>query len=251
MKYLRKIIYTIIAVAFIASLVIGVGIVFAVKNVNVSLNCYSYVDGDEQATEEIAEYKQKILKKVRGTVIYFVSDDDIAGVIDGEYSLESVKKIYPCTINVTLKERKETFSVALPDGRYALYDESGMLLDNSSFERNDFDVALEIKSGESVEKAAVLCSVFKGKFSAFRSMVKSVVVESATFESKPYENAITFNLRCGVSIEIRDYNKNYQEKINSVYTYFESLSSDKKAKGKIICTMTGGGELNTFHSEDI
>lgn len=248
MKYLRKIIFTIIAVAFIASLVIGIGVVFAVRNVNISLNCYSYEEGDPQANTEIAAYKEKILQKVRGTVIYFVSDGDIAGVIDGDYSLESVQKVYPCTLNVTLKERKETFSVALPDGRYALYDENGVLLDDSAFERNDFDVALELRSGESVEKAAGVCSVFKSKFSAFRSMVKSVVLENAAFESMMYTNAVTFNLRCGVSIEIRDYDKSFTDKITAVYNYFEGLSSDKKTSGKIVCSPTGSGELNTFWS---
>ena len=248
MKYLRKIIFTIIAVAFVASIVIGVGVVFAVKNVNISLNCYSYEEDDPQAVKEIAAYKQKILDKVRGTVIYFITDEDVAEVIDGDYSLERVEKVYPCTLNITLKERKETFSVALPDGKYALYDENGVLLDGSASKRSGYDVALDLKNGESVEKAASLCSVFKSKFSAFRSMVKSVALEDAAFDIMPYTNAVTFNLHCGMSIEIRDYNKSYPEKINAVYNYFEELSSDKKTKGKIICSMTVSGELNTVYT---
>ncbi len=248
MKYLRKIIFTIIAVAFIASIVIGVGVIFAVKNVNVSLNCYSYEEGDEAANAEIKEYKEKILKKVRGTVIYFVSEEDIANLIDGDYSLESVQKVYPCTLNVTLKERKETFSVTLPDGKYALYDENGVLLDGSAAERSNFDVALDIKNNETVAKAADVCAEFKSDFSAFRSVVRSVSFENAAFESMPYENAVTFNLRCGLSIEIRDYNKNLSEKMDAVYTCFAGLTSDKKAGGKIICSVTEKGEINTIYN---
>lgn len=248
MKYIRKIIFTIIAVAFIASLVIGVGVVFAVKNVNVSLNCYSYEDGDPQAGTEIGGYKAKILEKVRGTVIYFVSEEDIAEVIDGDYSLESVEKVYPCTLNITLKERKETFSVALSDGKYALYDENGVLLDGSSTKRNDYDVALDLKNGETVEKVAELCAVFKNNFSAFRSMVKSVVFEDAAFASMPYSNTLTFNLHCGTVIEIWDYDKSYTEKMEAVYNYFvKSLSADEKTAGKLRCNIASDGKLNVVY----
>lgn len=248
MKYIRKIIFAIIAVAFIASLVIGVGVVFAVKNVNVSLNCYSYEAGDPQAGTEIDGYRQKILEKVRGTVIYFVSEDDIAEIIDGDYSLESVKKIYPCTLNITLKERKETFSVALSDGKYALYDENGVLLDGSSVKRSDYDVALDLKNGETVEKAAELCAVFKSNFSAFRSMVKSVVFEDAAFASMPYANTLTFNLHCGIVIEIWDYDKSYTEKVGAVYNYFvKDLSADEKTTGKLRCNTASDGKLNIVY----
>ena len=248
MKYLRRIIYTLIAVTFIASIVIGMGVAFAVKNVNVSLNCYSYEEGDAQAEKDIWEYKNKILEKVRGTAIYFVSEEEIAKLIDGDFSLESVEKVYPCTLNVTLKERKETFSVALPDGKYALYDENGVLLDGSASKRNGFDVALELKNGESLEKAAAICSVFKSKFSALRSMVKSVTFENAAFESMPYKNAVIFNLRCGVTIEIRDYDKSYSEKMNAVFKCFEGLPSDKKTSGKIMCSTSVNGGWEAWHT---
>lgn len=251
MKYLRRIIYTIIAVAFIASIVIGMGVIFAVKNVNISLNCYSYVEGDEQAEKDIWEYKNKILGKVRGTIIYFVSEEEISGLIDGDFSLESVEKVYPCTLNVTLKERQETFSVALPDGKYALYDEHGVLLDDSASTRNGFDVALELKNGESVEKAATICSVFKSKFSALRSIINSVTFEKAPYESMPYNNKVIFNFRCGVSIEIWDYNKIFTEKINEVYNCFEGLSSKEKTEGKILCSPTVDGKLNTIYPAPI
>lgn len=244
MKYIRKIIYTIIAVAFIASVVIGVGVVFAVKNVNISLNCYSYDEAAEQAGNGIAEYKEKILEKVRGTVIYFVSEEDIAEAVDGDYSLESVLKVYPCTLNITLKERKETFSVALPDGKYALYDENGALLDGGASKRSKYDVILDLNNGETVENTAELCSVFKSKFSAFRSMVKSVVLEDAAFSSMPYANTVTFNLNCGISIEIWDYNKGFADKIDTVYNYFTELSVDQKTAGKIRCNDAADGKLN-------
>ena len=247
MKYIRKIIYTIIAVAFVASIVIGVGVMFAIKNVNISLSCYSYEEANEQAGAEIADYKEKILEKVRGTVIYFVSEEDIAEVIDGDYSLESVEKVYPCTLNITLKERKETYSVALSDGKYALYDENGVLLDGSSSKRSDYDVSLDFKNDETVEKAAELCSVFKGAFSAFRSMVDSVVLEDAAFASMPYSNTVTFNLYCGISIEIWNYNDNYAEKISAVYNYFTGLSADEKVTGKIRCNDAAEGKLNVAY----
>ena len=248
MKYLRRIIITILAVAFIASVVIGMGVIFAVRNVNVSLNCYSYEEGDKQAEKHIAEYKEKILQNVRGTLIDLVSEDEIASLIDGDYSLESVKKVYPCTLNVTLKERKETFSVALSDGKYALYDENGVLLDGSASKRSSFDVALELKNDETVEKAASVCSVFKSKFSALRSMVKSVVFEDAAFASMPYDNLVTFNLRCGVGIEIRDYSKSFTDKMNAVFKCFTELSSENKTTGKIMCSVAANGEWEAWHT---
>lgn len=246
MKYLRRIIFTIIAAAFIASVIIGMGVIFAVKNVNISLNCYSYEEGDEQAEKDIREYKDKILQEVRGTVIYFITEEDISPLIDGDYSLESVQKVFPCTLNVTLKERKETFSVALPDGKYALYDENGVLLDGSASNRSSFDVALELNNGESVEKAASLCSVFKSKFSALRSMVKSVTFKNSA-TAIAYTNAVIFNLRSGVSIEIRDYDKSYTEKMNAVFKCFEELPSVQKLSGKIMCSLSDG-EWKGWHT---
>ena len=60
MKYFRKIIWFVMAIVLLASVIIGIGIIFAVKNVNISLTNYRYGDWDSLSEEERAAAEGEI-----------------------------------------------------------------------------------------------------------------------------------------------------------------------------------------------
>ncbi len=70
MKYLRRIAAMVIGVVFFAALVISVGMIFAVKNINVTLISYA----DDCAASYI-EAKQS-LKFIKGEIILFINKND-------------------------------------------------------------------------------------------------------------------------------------------------------------------------------
>ena len=91
-----------IGLVFFAALVISLGMIFAVKNINVKLITYA----DEYA-ESYSQTKNS-LNVFKGESIMFIGEENIAEAItDSRYSIASFEKIFPCTINVTLKERLE------------------------------------------------------------------------------------------------------------------------------------------------
>ncbi len=130
MKYLRKAVLLIIVVVLLASVVIGAGVVLSVRNVNVTLISSSFAADSEEAYAEIAEYKEKFSRKVKGSIMFFVSEYDVGDIIEDGYEIESFGKIYPCTLNITLRERRETFAVAVKEGGYRIYDQNGKYISN-------------------------------------------------------------------------------------------------------------------------
>ena len=87
MKYIRKIAWLLITVIFLASVIIGFGVVFALINVNVNLQSYTYTDGGDtqnnsSAAEETASLKGNLLGRLRGTLIFFIGDEEVRSCFD-------------------------------------------------------------------------------------------------------------------------------------------------------------------------
>ena len=122
MKYIRKAIALVLIAVFIAAVAIGLSVIFAVRNVNVCTVDYatgSDCDGTDEFSEAVASVKAG-LSDFEGKTITSVRDDDIAAVVNasGYAEFVSAERIYPCTINVTVRERVEVFAVPADDGTY-------------------------------------------------------------------------------------------------------------------------------------
>ena len=238
MKYVRKIVWLLIGITFFVSLIIGIGIIFSVKNVNVSLESFRYSEWEEMteaqratAEEEISSFKNKVLGKYRGALMSFVDEQEIVACLNGtEYAVDSFTKEYPCTLNIKLKERREVFVVAATDG-YRIYDEHGEFLRSGEDPLNSIDGAPNIDvSGADLSKIndiATLSGYFAESFSALRTIVKRIEIQ--TTETKN----MVFYLRCGLRIWISDYANLSVEKIEAAYKQFISLSGEKKLSGSI------------------
>lgn len=235
MKYIRKVTALVLAIIFCAAIVIGLGVIFSVKNVNVE-----FIDYTGQHNEEF-ERTRKNLNSLVGSGMLFISDDDVESKLSDErvIAVESYERIYPCTVNVVLKERIECFA-SVSDGIVYVYDEDGAFMRtergegdylNPSDSSPDIIVSGE-KAGtltaEEYKSVGVLLNNFKYSFGSLRKLVKSVVVY-------PSVNSANVYLRSGISIVVSDWDKNAREKMAAVYDCYRSLSDAQKidAGGKI------------------
>ena len=112
MKHVRKIAIILIAAVMAVAVAISVCVIFSVKNVNVT-----YIGEQTAVTERVAKIKNNVLNKIRGTVISLVKESDIIESVGDEYdgkfvAVYSCEKVYPCTVNLVVKERIETYAIA-------------------------------------------------------------------------------------------------------------------------------------------
>ena len=77
MKYLRKMAALLIGIAFFAALIICVGRIFAIKNININLITY-----EEDSAESYDRAKQA-LSVYKGESILFLKESDVVETIAG------------------------------------------------------------------------------------------------------------------------------------------------------------------------
>ena len=250
MKHLRKIGILIIAIIIAAAVAVGICVIYAVRNVNVTL--LSYPDEEANLNSEILAVKEEVLKKMCGRVISSISEEDVSLCLDDDYFLESFEKVYPCTINITVQQRREVFAVYDGDNEnYSVYDDSGKFLRTAEDNRNSYDDAPNLllegtELEEDIKELASVCAIFKScteGASSLRSAVEKVTLKKSHSSLSGAGDKVVFNLWCGLSIEIHDYQKLTDEKISKAYKYFRNLSTDQKLKG-IIYSFVRDGEIN-------
>ena len=230
MKYLRKLFLMFLGIALFAALIICVGRIFAVKNINVTLITY-----EEDSTEGYLKAKE-VLSVYKGESILFLNEKDIVKRIEGSnYVVTSCEKKMPCTINITIKERLEIFSVSV-GGRYSMYDNDGAYLRSDEENANEVDGMPNVEiSGFAIEQMGMVANIassFKNNFGGLRSIVKSINLDSRP-NVEGYKDRVIFNLRCGLVIQLIDYSQNYEEMIELAYKKFSKLSDKDKLSGTI------------------
>lgn len=248
MNYVRKTVALILSVAFCAAVIIGMCVAFAVKNVNVELIYYSDSEDCRRAYEQTVSN----LNKIKGTNLLFLSEEDVCEKVGDEslISLESYEKIFPCTVNIVLKERVETFAAIASEG-YSMYDDNGKFIRNSAVNLNVADgspnVLLNVKTGE-IKTAVELCSKFKKVFSSLRNVVISVETAQGLFEGT---DTFTFELYSGLKIVLVDYAACPERKIECAFTVYNSLSESRKLTGVIRAFDTDGSasSVDAVYSE--
>lgn len=246
MKYIRKITALIIAVVLIAAVSIGIGVIFAVKNVNVTLYSCTCEADSEEATAKISELKTDILSEVRGKIISSVGGENISSAVkDKNYNVVGFEKVYPCTINVTIKERRELFYTVSDAGGvyvYDVYDDDGSVMRIAESEAEavnpDGVPNLLVESADGVDllqfsdKVAAVCAAFENTFGPLRSVCEKAVI---TFG---LDDNFCFQLRCGVKVIVYKFSELTEEKISAAYGCFNALSGGKKISGEIHCYET-------------
>ena len=235
MNYIRKVVALILSLVFCAALIVGAGVALSIKNVNVEYIYYT-TGGDEDYA-----YSANQLNTLKGTNLLFLSEEDIMRCVGGKGAIcvASYEKVFPCTLNVVLKERRETFARQNENGLYAVYDEDGTFIRGSAQNLNEIDecpnVLLDVPD-DKFDDAVSSSLLFKNYFGSLRNIVKKVTVANDLITNS-YN--ITFSLYCGVEITISDFTVFSEEKMSSCYRVFSSLSDENKLRGCIMCVCTG------------
>lgn len=241
MKFLRKVLVTCLVIIFLIAVVIGAGIILSVQNVNVSFVYY----GDNVHAVEYEQTKAN-LNKLKGSGLLFITDNDIKNAIaDSDVlTVESYKKVYPCSIDIVIRERTETFAIASDDGQsYSIYDECGKLMKSDASTINGSDGSPNILvSGFAVEdmpEVALMGESFSEAFSSFKRIVEKVKLVSILDGQ-----AFVFVLRSGFMIRVHGYKgaKDNKLKLQKAFEKYSSLSDEQKLNGiiDVIAGKNGG-----------
>lgn len=229
MRHVRKVLVIGLIVVFLIALVIGAGVMFSVRNVNVTYINYS--------SSSDAEYEQckKKLKEIKGSSLLFLKDGDIDEKIIYSQSIavDSYEKIFPCTVNVVLKERVECYAFKTAGG-YSLYDEDGKFIKTVSGDTEPSnaldgcpDVLLDVKEKD-IKAAVNLCNYFKEKFGSVRRQLESVSAQSF-FGMEVAE----LRLRSGLVISVSEWRSSGELKIGKAYDLYKGLDDSEKVNGTI------------------
>ena len=241
MKYIRKVMAVGLAIIFLIALIIGAGVILSVRNVNVSFIEYS---GEYSGTSDSEYEKTRAnFNKLKGSGLLFIGDSDIYGKVEDTdiFVVESYEKKFPCTVNIVLRERIETFTLKNGDNDYSVYDERGKLIKNIEEEpHNTIDgcpnVLLECSSGD-VESIAALCEHFKNNFfdenkpKALRRFVKCVKTEERL-------GFVDIILNSGLTVSVYDWKTSGAQKIKRACEVYRELDEYQRITGTI--TVIGG-----------
>lgn len=248
MKYIRKAIALVLIAVFIAAVAIGLSVIFAVRNVNVCTVDYatgSDCDGTDEFSEAVASVKAG-LSDFEGKTITSVRDDDIAAVVNasGYAEFVSAERIYPCTINVTVRERVEVFAVPADDGSYyTMLDGNCSAISTKQSNANNIDgspnVVLSGVPAEDYTLVTSLCNTMAQKYLSVRAFAESISVTSDAMLGE----SLLIKLRCGVTMEIREYKERAEEKAERLFSAFDSMADYLKLGGTIYCMDTESGAL--------
>lgn len=244
MKYVRRIVALIIGVVFFTAVVISLGVIFAVKNVNVTMLTYS-----EDCSVSYNEVKDSF-KSLKGGSILFVRSADVEDAVkDSNYALASYEKVYPCTINVVLKERLETFAVSV-GGQFSMYDDNGKYLRKDVENKNIIDGSPNVEifgvSADEITEVSKVATMFKERFKSLRSVVANIRLDTNS-EIEGYTSKLIFGLRCGLKIELDNYEEYTADKIDLAYAKFSRLTDREKLNGTLRCYHLVDGEVNAVY----
>ena len=250
MKYIRKVTALVLSIIFCAAIVIGLGVIFSVKNVNVE-----YVDYSGEYTAEYAKTKEN-LNKLKGSGVLFLSEKDVESKLsdEGVIAIESYEINYPCTVNVKLKERVECFVVKTGEV-FSVYDEDGKFMRSVRTESGEYLNALDGSPDISVFTAgqgrltaedfncvAALGKEVKKSFGALRKIVESVTIYDSL-------NTANIRFRSGISIVVSDWKNNASDKVEAAYATYLNLSDKQRTCGMITTAYSEqSGEITAKYS---
>ncbi len=248
MKYIRKAIVLVLAAVFIAAVAIGLSVIFAVRNINVFSAGYQSSAQNGGSSKEFSAAVEKIqssLSSFEGKAIAGVKEADISSAVNSSGYAEYVswEVIYPCTINVTVRERLEVFSVPSEDGKtFTVLDKDCKPMAVKATNSNNLDGSpnvLVTVPEEDYPLVSSLADMFGEKFLSVRAFAESIGIQRGTVE----EDSLFIRLRCGLTMEIRDYKNNAEAKAEALVSAFENMADYLKLGGTMYCISTESGAL--------
>ena len=251
MKYKRLLIILSSVVAFAFAVLIFVAL-FSVKDVTVRYSVYgTRVEGVEQA-----------LSVYKGKNLLFISESDIEKTIKEKMTLkiDSVKKVYPSSIEVSVSSRQERFAIETGEGDYYVVDEEYAVvarrdgLENYADALENILVTFDVNEKPTVElnkyldmsdpSIVALAAVAAG-FDSPRDVIESILIVETAEKGNV---RITVQTRIGVQIVIFKAYENADLKMQAAVAKLGTLSDGDKLVGKIECLMLADGSISAVYT---
>lgn len=241
--YIRKIASIVLTLIFCIAVIVGAGVILSIRNVNVE-----YLYFSSRGDEEYGRSHEK-LDSLKGRNLMFLDEEDIYGCVSGEViSVESYEKIFPCTLNVVLKERLEQYVRPTSSGGYDVYDSQGGYMGTRQENINPADSSPNVLisvDDEVFDSVISACGAFKQNFGTIRNLISRV---TAGYDKVTGMSNLTFEFYSGMKLVVVNYEELASEKISAASDCYNSLSHDEKLHGSIYAGSSGGGQSGVYAS---
>ena len=241
----KKIITAFIIFVFLAVVTVGFFSAFTLKRVDVDFTVSEYGKPSSILLEEE-------LCSFKGQSLIFLKEDKVLSVIEKYPYFEaiSVKKSYPNGLNVTVKERRETYKIF--DGAdYYVIDDKGVILNkNDNFASNLVEITGVVLSMPTVGTTATCtqtdCSELLSLVYGMSDIVDSTdSVEKIELKSMDDSNLrerwrVIFHMRTGVKIAIYDAFDEGLAKMQTALSKFEDITDYQKCYNYVVAYKQDG-----------
>lgn len=247
------------SVAFVLLLAVvaaGLNVIFTVSYIEASFSTFS-AQGEEEAKTLKTE-----LDGFVGDSMTFLDLGDVEETVKKypSFRVESVKKKFPKTVQVVVKERRELFAYRTEAG-YMMIDAEGNFLRISeenvsrtggeNVSLKNFTLTAEVGERAEGKYFDALLSAFSGFGSCLddpRANIGEVQVVHNS-DSNPLLNSFEIEMREGVVIEMANPLSNAEEKAKRAIEIYNSLGDVAKMYGCITVTESQTGEINAVYFE--
>ena len=247
------------SIAFVLLLAVvaaGLNVIFTVSYIEASFSTLS-----EQGEAEAQSLKGELDGFV-GKSMTFLKLDEVEKTVEKypSFRIESVKKKFPKTVEISIQERRELFAYQLNDGKYAMIDSEGMCvrLSDDNISRTggenvllkNFTLPLEV--GQKVEEAYfdALLNAFAGfenYIADVRANVREVTLKIGGSENNPLTHLFEIEMQEGVIVELYNPLSRAEEKAKAAMEKYNELGDIEKMYGYITVTESQTGEINVFY----
>ena len=233
------------SIAFVLLLAVvaaGLNVIFTISYIEASFSTFS-LQGEEEAQSLKAE-----LDGFVGDSMTFLKLDSVKEKVKKYpgFRIESVKKKFPKTVQVSVTERRELFAYEMQDGKYAMIDTEGVCvrISEENVSRTGGEnillknFTLTAKVGAKVQGAYsdALLNAFSG-FGAYiadaRANVREVALKIGGSASNPMTHFFEIEMQEGVMIEMNDPLSRADEKAKAAMEKYNELGDIDKMYGAI------------------
>ena len=249
---------TVAFVLLLAVIAAGLNVIFTITYVETSFSTFS-MQGEEDAKTLKAE-----LDGFVGKSMTFLKLDEVENAVEQYpcFRLERVKKKFPKTVEVSIKERRELFAYQTEQGNYAMIDSEGVCIRMS--EENvsrtggenvllkNFTLTTEVSvpvEGKYFEALLTTFAGFEACVEDARANVREVVLKIGGNESNPLTNLFEIEMQEGVIVEMNNPLSNAEEKAKKAMEIYSKLGDIDKMYGCITVTESAQGEINAVYFE--
>lgn len=232
----------IISLIFLAVLVFGFFSVFSLKTVNAE---FSVAYGEEYSKEI-----QKKLNAYKNKNLLFLKTEEV-GAIFADYpylEVTELKKVYPSSLRVGVKERQEIYKLAVGENYYVLDENGFVLAENASYV--DKLIALsgvnvlsaEVGKNLSVTESALMQVVYEMcAVGLYTNNIKGIEIQYGLEMSN-----VVFQMRTGVNITVEKALDDGLKKMETAMQAYDNADDYLKSTDDILVYKTDEGEIKAI-----